>query len=165
MKHLIGYAHNNVPMFVDLIRSDAAQRIAHQPNLLSLATEALQFLTLHGDKLELEQDMGRIIGYDSVIETNAGDAVFYARLVRDTSYTKFVKTNKPLSTQYLTLLLSNGEDDSSYELDDVWIGRFRPPHPGSVKENTKSNAYWEHHAVIFDNQALQSNTLTKVCPY
>jgi len=165
MEHLVGYTHNDIPVFVDLIKSDAARHVAQQPYLLTLATEALQQATLAGAEVNLAHNMGRTIGYDYVIETTDTDAVFYAQLVREDIYTRFVKSGDPLPARHLTMALNYRQADNCYDLTDVWVGRVRPPRPGSIQETTKGNVYWGKHAFIFENQPLQSRTLTKTCPY
>lgn len=164
MKHPIGKAQNNAPVYVDLIHSDAAAHIAQQPHLLGLVGEALQKTALVDALVSLEQDMGRVIGYDFVVATAAADAIFYAQLVREDVYTRFVKHGKPAPTQHLALILRR-DDGGEYELLDTWIGRLMPPRPGSTDETSQSKSYWSTHALILDNQSLQSRTLTKVCPY
>lgn len=165
MNHLVGHTNNKEPVFVDLIKSKAAKRIAQQPSLLTLATEALPRVTLAGVNISLEQDMGRVIGYDYVVETTDDDTVFYAQLVRDSTFTRFVKNGEPLPTRHLTMVLDYSQESTSYNLIDIWVGHRRPPRPGSTHETTRGNLYWGKHAFVFENQPLQSRTLTKTCPY
>lgn len=165
MDHFIGYTYNNIPVYVDLISSDAAKHIAQQPNILTLATEVLQRTELVGKTVSIEKDMGRSIGYDHVIETTDANVVFYAQLMRESVYTRFVKNGNPLPTRHLTICLDYNQSDKQYNLNNVWIGRLRPPRPGSVQATTKGNVYWEKHAFVFENQPLQSRTLTRTCPY
>jgi hypothetical protein len=164
MKHLITKTHNGKPVYVDLIHSQAAAHIAAQPRLLSLVEEVLRQTRVDTPTMHIEQDMGREIGYSFVVKTSESDTILYARLIRDQTYTRFIKNGKPLATKYLSILL--GVDPSgSYELQDTWIGRLRPPRPGSNNETTTSKPYWENHAFVFDGQAMQARTVTKVCPY
>lgn len=167
MDHLVGHTHDNIPVFVDLINSGAAKHISQQPHLLTLVAEALQRVTLDGVTIttKLEQDMGRSIGYDQVVETSETDAVFYAQLVKDNTYTRFVKNGKPLSTRHLAMILDYSKDNSCYNLNGVWLGHLRPPRPGTPEETARGNQYWRNHAFIFDSQALQLRTMTKTCPY
>jgi hypothetical protein len=165
MKHAAGYTHNNVPVYVDLIHSDAAKHIAQQPHLLGLLEEALKKISLRDPQVSIEFDMGRPIGYNFVVSTSDKDSIFYAQLLRDDTYSRFVKNGKPLATQYLTLILARHDDDTAYELLDIWVGRLNPPRPGSVNETANSRPYWETHAIVLDKQPLQSRTITKVCPY
>lgn len=165
MRHLIGYAQNKTPLYVDLIRSDAAKHISQKPYMLGLASEAIKQLTLRGDSLEIEHDMGRAVGYDLVVETTGTDLVFYARLLQDKIYTRFIKTGKPSPTQHITMLMSRNAEDASYDLQDIWIGPLRPSRPNTVDTDEASSTFWENHAYIFDNPPLQSNTITKTCPY
>lgn len=164
MKHLVGKSKNGVPVYVDLIHSVAAGHIAQQPYLLGLVEEALQRTALHESEVSIEHDMKRTVGYDFVINTTDKDVVFYARLLRDTVYTRFVKNGKPTPAQHLVLILRR-DDSGEYELLDTWIGRLIPPRPGSAKETSESKTYWESHAMILDSHSLQTRTLTKVCPY
>jgi hypothetical protein len=165
MKHPVGHAQNGVTVYVDLIHSDAAKHIAEQPHLLGLVAEGLRHITLHGEDINVEWDMGRAIGYDFVISTAETDSVFYAQLSRDSTYTRFIKNGAPLSTQRITLILHRSEDKNAYELQDAWIGRLSPPRPGSTNETTESRPYWEKHAFVLGSQSLQPRTVTKTCPY
>jgi hypothetical protein len=164
MKHTIGHARNGASVYVDLIHSQAASHISQQPRLLNLVIEALQKTNLSGQEVSIEYDAGRDIGYNFVVSTTEKDTVFYAQLVHDSIYTRFVKNGKPLPTQHLTLILSRDED-GDYSLLDTWIGRLSPPRPSSTDETTESKPYWSTHALVLDNQPIQSRTLTKVCPY
>lgn len=163
MQHLIGTSRNGVEVFVDLIHSAGAKRISRKPHLLGLVSEAIASLTLTKDDILLEHDMKRPIGYSFVIETKDDDKVFYARQLRDDVYTRFVKNGKPVSTSCLTLRLTRSA--RGYDLTDVEIGPAAPPRPGSANENTESRPYWKNHALVMDNQSLQSQTVTKDCPY
>lgn len=164
MKHPIGQTSNGIAVHVDLIRSQAAKHIAQQPHLLNLIAEALEQITLSGTDAKIEHDMGRVIGYNFVVKTTESDGVFYAQLLRDDTYTRFVKNGKPLPTQYLSMVLCRDED-GVYELNDAWIGRMSPPRPGTVDETAESKPYWSAHAIILGNESLQLRTITKVCPY
>lgn len=164
MKHLVGRTRNGALVHVDLITSAAAKRIAQQPHLLGLAGEALKKTALRDTEIRFEYDTERTIGYDYVIGTTDKDSVFYAQLLRDTTYTRFVKNGKPVPAQRLAIVLRKN-DDGNYELLDTWIGHLSPPKPGSTGETPESKTYWATHALILDNQPIQLRTLTKVCPY
>lgn len=164
MKHPIGQTANSTPVYVDLTRSQAAVHIAQHPRLSGFVKEALAKLTATGPTLSIEYDMGRSIGYNFVVETTDKDTVLYARLLRDDVYTRFVKNGKPDQTSYLTMVLKL-DDNNEYELVDTWIGRLNPPRPGSEHETAQSKPYWASHAFVFDNQPIQTSTVTKKCPY
>jgi hypothetical protein len=165
MTHLVGYTKNNMPVYVDLIESRAARHIGPKPYLLTLAADALQQITAKDRVVTLEYDMGRPIGYDFVVETSESDITFYVQLIRDNTYTRFTKTGKPSPTNYLSIVLHQNDNDSSYSLYDIWVGQQTPPRPGSGQETTESESYWDNHAFVFDNQPIQSRTLTKTRPY
>jgi hypothetical protein len=164
MRHPVGRTRNDVPVFVDLIRSKAATHISQQPHLLGLVEEVLRSTTVRGPGMNIERNMGRSIGYNFVVETTDNDSVLYAQQLQEDIYTRFVKNGKPLPTQYLTIVLQRA-DDATYDLVDTWIGRLSPPRPGSADETDDSKTYWKDHAFVLRNEPLQLRTVTKVCPY
>src|SRR5688572_11784888 len=164
MKHSIGQTGNGIEVYVDLIQSQAAKHIAQQPHLLSLVTEALPQAKLKDTSASIEHDMGRTIGYSPVVETKGTDGIFYAQLLRDNTYTRFIKSGKPLPTQHLSMLLQRDES-GEYELRDVWLGHLNPALPGTDGETAESKPYWAAHAIILGNESLQLRTITKQCPY
>lgn len=164
MKHPITQTSNGAEVYVELIHSEASSHIALQPHLLGLVKEALTQLKVRPSATSIELDMGRDIGYDFVIETAEADTVFYAKLIHENVYMRFVKNGETLSTHFLTILLQH-DGDNTYELRDAWIGRLRPALPGSENESDASKSYWSNHAYIFNGQSLQARTITKVCPY
>lgn len=164
MYHLIGHSRNALAIYVDLIHSEAAQNISRQPHLLTLLTEALPKIRFDPSKDIIEHDMGRVIGYDHIAKAVPAESVFYAKLIKASAYTRFVKNIKPLPSSHITLHLRRLED-GRYVLHNVWIGHHVPPLPGSESEDEFSRPYWSEHALIFDNQPVQTSTLTKKCPY
>lgn len=165
MRHFVGNSNNGTKVFVDLIASKAARHISRQPHLLGLIGEALQKMTLHGQLVVTEQDMGRNIGYSFVVNTSPKDSIFYAQLVGDQLYTRFVRSTEAHPTRYLVITLHRQAEGDEYELDDAWIGRLVPPLPGAADETAESRGYWSTHAIIPGDQPLQLRTVTKVCPY
>lgn len=164
MKHIIAQTHNDISVYVDLIHSQAASQISRQPYLLGLLKELIERTVITGKELQFDQDMGRSVGHESIVETSEADTIIYAQKLKDSTYTRFVKNGKPNPTQHITLILRKDTKDC-YELVDTWIGRLSPPRPGSDHENANSKTYWATHAYILDGEPVQSKTITKVCPY
>ncbi len=164
MVHRIGQTSNGTNVYVELIGTVAGRQIARQPQLLSLAKEMLQQITPLDADMAMEYDMQRPIGYSSVITTTAQNTVFYGRLLKEDIFTRFVKNAKPQATRYLSVQLVRSHT-GDYELTDIWIGRLRPAQPGSPAATPEGNRYWSTHAVIYTDQQLHINTVTKVCPY
>lgn len=164
MKHPVGATQDGTEVYAFLTGSKVGIRLAWQPQLLTLAKELLATVTLRGADTVVEYDMQRQIGYDYVIGTTDTDTVFYACLVKDEVFTRFVKNRKPTPTNYLTII-ARRDAENSYELTDIYIGRYVPPRPGSTDETDASRPYWARHAVILSNQPVQAHSLTKLCPY
>lgn len=165
MKHLIGYSRNRFAVYVDMLDSPARRTISRQPHLLSLAAEALEHSVLKVTTPILEHNLGRVIGYDFIVATTSEDNVFYAQLIKDTVYTRFTKKGEPTPANYVTLIMQYLPEEKAFYLQDIWIGRFRPVEPGRQDETHDSVAYWKKHAVVFQNQPMQTQTLTRDCPY
>lgn len=164
MKHPIAQSRNNVAVYVDLVRSQAAINIAQNPNLLTLTKELIEQLTIAAPVIHLEKDMGRTVGNTSLVETTDKDAILYARRLHDEAYTRFVKNGTLKPSNYLSITLER-DDDGSYQLQDLWIGRLNPPKPGSDHETAGSKPFWLTHAFVFEGQAIQTRSITRVCPY
>ena len=151
-------------MYTYLTGSKVGKRLARQPQLLTLAKELFATVLLSGSQISIEHDLQRQIGYDFVISTSDKSAVFYACLMKDEVYTRFVKNSEPTPSSYITVVLQQ-DDEKNYELTDIWIGRLTPPRPGSPDETAESKPYWQNHAIVLGDQPLQTQTLTKICPY
>ncbi len=164
MKYSVGLTQNKVEVYVYLTGSKVEKRLARQPQLLSLAKEVLSEITLNKPEVCIEYDLKRQIGYDFIIKTTDQDSVFYACLVKDKTFTPFIKSGDPIPTSYLTLMLRQ-DVDMNYEMYDIWIGRHAPPLPGSTEATDDSKPFWLNHAFILGDQTLQTQTLTKICPY
>lgn len=164
MKHTIAQTHNNATVYVDLIHSQAAVQISRHPHLLTLLKELFAKTSVTGDRLYFDQDMGRSVGHESIVETSDSDVIVYAQKLKDATYTRFVKNAQPKQTKHVTVILRK-DDSDAYELVDTWIGRLSPPRPGSEYENADSRPYWENHAYVLDGEPVQSKSITKTCPY
>jgi hypothetical protein len=164
MKHPIATTHNGIPVYVDLVWSQAAARISRQPHLLVLVKELVERTSARSAEMHFERDMGRTIGYDQIVETSDTDAIVYAQFQRESIFARFVKNSKPSVTRYLTIKIRR-DDEGSYELCNAWTGRLVPTRPGSDDEAETSRPYWTNHAFVLDEQLIQRRTLTKICPY
>lgn len=166
MLHPIITLLDGTEVYVNLINNSVvAQSIAKQPQLLGLIKDALRGREFSKPTVLIEQDMERVVGYDFVVETKEDDTIFYAMLLHETTYTRFVKNGKPLSTRYVTLQLERSTDGLTYELRSAHIGRAVPPRPGEANETAKSKAFWAGHAVVRESEVLQLKTICKDSPY
>ncbi len=166
MNHPLGNTQNNIPVYVDLVHSPAGKQIAFQPRLVNLAREAISQLSASGQQVNVNLNMGRLVGYSFIVKTDEQDNILYAQFLHDTIYTRLVKNGSPSATRYLSIKLRR-DDHGHYELYDIWVGRIHPPRPGSAHETAKSRVYWADHAYILgtDYRPLLLHTLTKLCPY
>lgn len=164
MRHVAGYTKNGLAVYVDLIKSQAAPHIAAHPHLLGLTKNALIRIAAKEERIKFEYDIGHVIGYENVVETPEDEKVLYARLAHDDLYSRFTRKGEPRQTTYVSVTIQR-EQEGSYALTDAWIGRLKPPRPGSPNETPASREYWSRHAFLLDTQPLQRHTRTERCPY
>lgn len=164
MTHPVGVTRNGAQVYAYLTNSQLSKRVSRQPQLLTLAKEMLATMTLRAPTICVEYDMQRQIGYDFIIDTTDKDIIFYARILKDDVYTRFVKNGEPTPARHLSAKLLR-DSNNNYELSDLWIGRLIPPRSGSADETAESKAFWSNHAFIFVDQPLQAQTITRTCPY
>ncbi len=151
-------------MHVNLISSPAGRFISRQPHVVSLIKAVLLVTDLTDTTYCIESDIGRTIGNSNIVATGAKDSVFYARPIKSTVFSRFVK-NRPLSPSSMLTIILNRRDNDTYMITDTWIGPYFPPFPGDEHETSSSKTYWETHALVADSQPVQSQTITKTCPY
>lgn len=162
--HLIGTDRSGVGVYVNLIRSLAAEHISHQPQLLTLAKELLSSQTISGEVAAIEHDFGRTIGGSEVVETTEKDTIVYAKRLKHETFSRFVRKRQLKPTSFLSMSLKKW-DDGSYEVSDIWFGRQMPAFPLDETATAESKSFWKSHAFVFEGQLLQFRTLTKEAPY
>lgn len=164
MLHPVITLPNGTEVYVNLINAEVSRSIAKQPHLVGLVKEILQKKTLTGPEVRIQQDMGRIVGHDFVIATKEDGNIFYAKVLHEETYTRFIKNGDPRPTQYVAITLKRGANDRAYELCSVRIGRLIPSHP-DMDGSAESRRYWETHALIHTGEPLQARTISKDRPY
>ncbi len=162
--HQIATSANGKLVYADLTQQPLSGILGREPRLLGLIDTVLSNFNLTSDAPCIEQDMGKQIGYSSLLEITEKDVVFYAKQTRSDTYTKFVKNRQRTPTNFITICLSKDET-GDYELLDVNMGKKVPAVPGTEDETANSRAYWENHAVVYDGQSIIANSLVKTSPY
>ncbi len=151
-------------VYVDMLSKTAGRFLNHQPYVVGLVKEVLLERDLKDQSIEIEEDMGRVIGVTDVISTSDTDLIYYARPVGSTQYMRYAKNRLPTPSNLLTLRLTR-DDSGDYEVTEVWIGPNTPPFPTAEAIDEKCRDYWDTHAVAHKAHPVQSRTVTKVAPY
>lgn len=163
-KYVIAESPSGYEVYVNLIASSAGKYISHQPYVISLIKEVLTSMNLTDSQVSIEREMGRVIGNTDIVETTEKDTIYYAQPNKKKVFSRYAKNRYPLPSSTLTIILAQ-DMDGNYEVHDTWIGPYIPPFPGDENETAKSRSYWETHALVQDAQAVQTKTITKICPY
>lgn len=163
-KYTIAERPDGSEVYVNMITSAAGAYFGKLPYVLNLVEEVLKTSKVHGTHIQLEHEMGRIIGNTDIIETADTDTIYYAQPLKKVVYSRFAKNRYPMPSSKLTIILDK-DSDGNFEVTNTWIGPCSPPFPGDATETKTSKQYWETHALAHDAERIQSKTITKVCPY
>jgi hypothetical protein len=163
-KYVITESETGYEVYVDLITSSAGHYLSRQPYVINLIKEVVIPMKLTDARVIIERDMGRVIGNTDIVETTEKDTIFYAQPAKKDVFSRYARNRYPSPSRKLTIILER-DDEGNYEVHDTWVGPCSPPFPGDERATAKSKTYWETHALVQDAQAVQSKTITKVCPY
>lgn len=163
-KFIIDETKKEYIIYINLISSPAGRYLSRRPHVISLIKELLSAKKLRGKRIVFEQDMGRDIGTTDIISTSDKDIVYYAQALKSEVFSRFAKNRYPQASSKLTIILER-DNDGNYEVRKTWIGTNHPAFPGDEHETADSRAYWQTHALVQDTLAIQSKSITKVCPY
>lgn len=163
-KQLIGRTKNNKSVYVDTEDSHAATHIADTPDLLRAVQELLPSLAPDEDSVCLATDMGRVIGLSDLVETNEDDKILYAKRLNRDNYTRFALNREAEPSNFVTVVLQK-DPDGNYELWSAWIGLVTPQFPGDKFADPESISFWQKHALVWGNQAIQPGTEKEEWPW
>jgi hypothetical protein len=163
MKEFVCKTRSGKSVYIDHEATKVGLHLAEAPQLLQLVKEVLTIRDVEGENVALEVDLGRIVGETSLIETTDDDEIVYARRLQRDKYTRFVKNKELMPTSWVTVILHKVDD--GYNLWSAWCGKLVPTSPGGEDEMPKSQGYWRNHALVYDADIIQADTVTEVCPW
>jgi hypothetical protein len=161
---ILDESNNSYCIYVNLISSPAGRYLSRRPHMIALIKELLANNKLHGERIVIEQDMGRNIGTTDVVLTNDKDTIYYAQALKSGVYSRIARNRYPQTSNTLTVIAMR-DAEGNYEVSDTWIGDNHPAFPGDELETDESKNYWQTHAIVQDAQTIQSRSITKTCPY
>lgn len=162
--YAVGVSRNGRQVYVGIINSAAGRYFSRQPYLIAIAKSIVETLDLTEKECTLTQDMGRNIGHTNVVTTDSKDAIFYARLLKQTQMLRFVKSRSMALSSELSITL-NEDNEGNYELTDAWVGSARPPFPNASNATEDSKEYWRTHALTEGSESIDLQSRTRFCPY
>jgi hypothetical protein len=163
-RELFARSKNGLDITYNSVHSHAATHFAHAPQIRPYVKSFLENTDVSGDIMEFDVDTGTILGVSELVETDESDEIVYAiRKDRD-RYTRFTKSRKPEPSSKVAISLKR-LNDGSYDLYSAWLGPMIPPTPGNPFANAESKPFWSKHALVWENQEVQSGTETSVWPW
>lgn len=154
-------------MIFDPINSHTATHFKDKSELRDLVVELLNNLTVEGELIAKDVDLGRIIGNSDVVEVDDADEIVFAmrRNREDQGYVPFTRSRTAEPSQFISIYLIR-KDSETYELSSTWIGKFEsPPFPQMVNATADSIPYWDTHAFVWGSQEIIPGTETSKCPW
>ena len=161
---MINETNGGYSIYVNLISSPAGHYLSRRPYIIALLKELLPTKKLRGKRVVIEQDMGRNIGTTDVVPTSDADTIYYAQAIKSEVFSRFARNRYPKVSTTLTVVIEQ-DTDGNYEVVDTWIGTNHPAFPGDESETEESKTFWQTHALVQDALAIQSKSITKICPY
>src|SRR5579871_3377916 len=94
-KFVIVESGGGYSVYVNLISSSAGHYLSRRPYVISLIKELLSAKQLRGQRIVIEQNMGRAIGMTDVVATSEKDSIYYAQPIKSEVFSRFAKNRNP----------------------------------------------------------------------
>lgn len=111
------------------------------------------------------------VGYCNCIDTDTDDEIIFAKRHGRDTYTRFVKNKKSnIVYSVIFILNKNRKNFGEYYLVSMFPGKetFKEPEDINIKskvELTECLEFWQNHALIYDEEIIDINTIKNYCPY
>ncbi len=159
----LGTTSDGCEVYVDMECSHAATHFRDSPGLIEVVRKVIPTLTMTGDWLRHETDMGVVVGYSDLVSTGPNDEIVYALRPFRTQYSRFVKGKKAEPTTWLALDIR--KIDGVYTLHTAFPGRVTPSFPGGNYLPEQSREFWANHALVWGTQEVIPESITSTCPW
>ena len=163
-KTLFAVSENGVEVFWDPQTSHASTHFQDAPSLKEAVKEAISNLVVEGTGIQIDVDMGRMVGVSSLVETNEGDEIVYALRPLRTLYSRFVKNREPEPTSWVSINIQR-DKEGQYNLYTAYIGRLTPSFPGGDYLPEQSKEFWSKHALAWGAQEVIPESVNSECPW
>jgi hypothetical protein len=164
---LLCVSANGKNIVFDPFNSHTATHFNDDPTLRGVAEELLTGMTLEGDLIAKDVDMGKIVGNSDVVETDDKDDIVYAmrKNREDQGYVPFTKSQSSQPSTKISIYLVK-KDYKIYELSSVWVGEYESPmFPQMNNATAESVSYWRKHAFVWGSQEIISSSILTKCPW
>ncbi|CAN5625454.1 hypothetical protein BH23PAT2_BH23PAT2_02510 [soil metagenome] len=167
VSELLCVSANGKRIVFDPVDSHTATHFKDAPTLRARAEELLSSISLEGDLIAKDVDMGKVVGNSDVVEIDYKDDVVYAmrRNREDQGHVPFTKSRSSQTSTKISIYLVK-KDSENYELSSVWIGEYESPmFPQMSNATAESVPYWSKHAFVWGSQEIISGTTLHNCPW
>jgi hypothetical protein len=103
--------------------------------------------------------MGRVVGESTCVETTSTDTILFARRKDRKNLTRFVKDRTPVPCSNIVVILKATKPGECV-LITAFIGDHAEPEPWDPKATAQSRVFWQHHAMIWDEETVVPGTST-----
>lgn|GEM_PF-2351283 len=134
--------------------------------VLSLLPKVFSEIDSQGaDLLNLEVNLGQVVGETICVQTYPGDEIIYAQRVGRRGLTKFVKNRIPEPCSVVTVILNKADEGDFYVLLTAFIGNKAESEPWHESATEESVRFWNTHALCWGHEPTIPGTETTVCPW
>lgn len=166
-EELLCISSNGKRVFFNPITSHTATHFEDTPTLRTLAIELLSKMSLKGNLIAKDVDMGRVIGENNVVKIDRTDDIIYAirKNREDQGHVPFTTSRSSQPCSFISIYLVK-KTNQSYDLSSIWIGRFgSPSFPQMTNATQDSIPFWSKHAFVWGSQQIIPGTELSDCPW
>lgn len=162
-REAIATSLNGRMIFLNPAHTNIHLHVLENPQILSLVKEVVEQSVLEGENVAIEKDLGRVVGVTNCVTTDESDDIIYAKRKKRDTFSRFVKNKQAQPTNFVTVILHEAED--GYELWSAWCGQPVPMVRDSKGVLHGDKAFWENHALLYDPEIIQPDTVSTVRPW
>ncbi len=158
---------NGKNIVFDPVNSHAATHFNDASTLRAIAEGLLTSMSLEGDLIAKDVDLGRVVGNSDVVGIDETDEVVYAmrKNREDQGYVPFTKSRSSQPSSMVSMYIVK-KDDETYELSSVWVGEYGSPmFPQMDNATAESIPYWSRHAFVWGSQEIIPGSVLTKCPW
>lgn len=161
-REIVATSLNGVEVYLNPSHTNMHLHIMENPEILELVREVIEISDISGEKIAIEKDLGRIIGTTNCVPTTRSDEIVYAKRKQRDSYSRFVKNREPEDTRSVVVIINKVNDD--FELWSAWCGKLVPMVRDESGRLHGDKSFWAMHALVYDTDVIQLETLTTEIP-
>ncbi|NND64908.1 MAG: hypothetical protein HKM24_02985 [Gammaproteobacteria bacterium] len=159
---------SGLEIYYDPVDSHLATHLSDAPQLEDLVRQMFSKIDLKLKEnikhVTISYDFGKVVGKSDLVPTNDKDEIVYAIRKNRDKHSVFVKNKPPVDTTIATVVIDY-LDYKKAKLFTAWVGPIAPSFPSKKMVEPDCIAFWNKHALVWDNQEVIESSVTNNCPW